>query len=216
MLKIWQNAGSGVFGRTRQTIFAMNGFLWGVYNNFPSWMGMAFLLFIGLPGCVNDPADVLAAAEKVKPSVERGQEVTIYYSDKGLVKMQLEAARVTRHLTDEAFMEFSGGVKVTFFDEFRQPSSTLQAGYAIRYEETQLTIIRENVVVVNEEGEQLNTEELIWDPIKKIIHSDQFVRIRTADEILFGTGFEADQEFSRYKILNPEGTLNIRDHEQVP
>ena len=92
-------------------------------------------------------------------------------------------------------------------------ANMLEADYAIRYEETQLTIIRKDVVVINEDGEQLNTEELIWDPIKKIIYSDQFVRIRTADEILFGTGFEADQEFTRYKILNPEGTLNIRDHE---
>lgn len=182
-------------------------------NGFLSRMSVAMILLTGLPGCVNDPADVLAAAEKIQPSVERGQDVTIYYSDQGVVKMQLQSARVTRHLTNEAYMEFSGGVKVTFYDELRQPSSTLEADYAIRYEETQLTIIRKDVVVINEEGEQLNTEELIWDPIKKTIYSDQFVRIRTSDEILFGTGFEADQEFTRYKILNPEGTLNIRDHE---
>ena len=69
------------------------------------------------------------------------------------------------------------------------------------------------MVVINEKGEQLNTEELIWDPVKMKIYSDQFVRIKTEDEILFGTGFEADQEFTRYRILNPEGTLNIRDDE---
>ncbi len=172
-------------------------------------------MFISLAGCVNDPADVLAAAEKVQPSVERGQDVTIIYSDQGLVKMQLQAARVTRHMIDEAYMEFSGGLKVTFFDPLRQPSSTLEAEYAIRYEESQLTTIRENVVVINEKGEQLDTEELIWDPVKKKIYSDQFVRIRTDDEILFGTGFEADQEFTRYRILNPEGTLTIREDDAI-
>jgi LPS export ABC transporter protein LptC len=177
------------------------------------WQGAVILILTALPGCVNDPADVLAAAEKVQPSVERGQDVTIIYSDQGIVKMQLEAARVTRHLLDEVYMEFSGGLKVTFFDPLLQPTSTLEAQYAIRYEETQLTIIRDSVVVINEKGEQLNTEELIWDPVKMKIYSDQFVRIKTEDEILFGTGFEADQEFTRYRILNPEGTLNIRDDE---
>lgn len=178
-----------------------------------AWIGLAILP--ALPGCVNDPAEVLAAAEKVQPSVERGQDVTIIYSDQGQVKMELKAARVTRTLKDEPYMEFSGGVSVTFFDAELRPTSTLDAGYAIRYEETQRTVIRENVVVVNEQGEQLNTEELIWDPLEKKIFSDQFVRIRTADEILLGTGFEADQEFTRYRILHPEGTLTIHDDEPV-
>ena len=70
------------------------------------WQGAVILILTALPGCVNDPADVLAAAEKVQPSVERGQDVTIIYSDQGIVKMQLEAARVTRHLLDEVYMEF--------------------------------------------------------------------------------------------------------------
>ena len=61
--------------------------------------------------------------------------------------------------------------------------------------------------------DQLNTEELTWDPVQKKIYSDKFVRIRTADEILLGTGFESDQEFKRYRILNPEGTLTIHDDE---
>ncbi len=171
------------------------------------------LAFFVLSSCSNDPAEVLATADKLLPSTERGRDVTIIYSDQGQVKMQLKSDRVFRSMTQNPYMEFIGSVRVVFYDPMLQPTSTLDAQYAIRYEETQLTIIRDSVVVVNEQGEQLNTEELTWDPVQKKIYSDKFVRIRTADEILLGTGFESDQEFKRYRILNPEGTLTIHDDE---
>jgi LPS export ABC transporter protein LptC len=172
-------------------------------------------VLLALSACVNDPDDVLATAEKVLPTEERGEDVTIYYSDEGQLKMQLKADRVVRHHGLDPFMEFIGNVSVIFYDAALRPNSTLHAGYAIRYEKTQLTEIRDNVEVVNEQGETLHTEELIWDAAGKRIYTEQFVRIRTADEILMGTGLESDQEFRRYRILQPEGTLNIRDHEPL-
>lgn len=178
-------------------------------------LAAAILLAGILTACVNDPAEVLATAGKIEPSVEHGRGVTMLYSEDGSVRMKLEAERVTRHAVDEPYIEFDSGLVVTFYENLRVVS-TLKADYGIRYEKTELTEIRDNVAVVNREGEQLNTEELIWDPQEKTIRSDEFVRIRTADEIIFGTGLEADEEFTRYRILNPEGTLKIQDDDAVP
>ena len=70
---------------------------------------------------------------------------------------------------------------------------------------------KNNVVIVNAEGEQLNTEHLIWDRKKRIIYSNVFVKITTEDEIIMGEGFESNEQFSKYKILKPKGTITKED-----
>jgi hypothetical protein len=66
---------------------------------------------------------------------------------------------------------------------------------------------------VNTKGERLNTEEIIWDEQKKKIYSDKYVTIHTKDEILFGYGFESNEDFSKYKIFKLSGTIRMEDKE---
>ena len=66
------------------------------------------------------------------------------------------------------------------------------------------------MVVVNRKGERLNTEKLIWDERNELLSSDRFVKITTAEEIIFGDGFEANQDFSRYRIFNVKGRLTVK------
>jgi lipopolysaccharide assembly outer membrane protein LptD (OstA) len=66
-----------------------------------------------------------------------------------------------------------------------------------------------NVFLVNSKGEQLNAEELIWDQNKKKIYSDKFVKVTTEDEIMFGNGFESNEDFSEYKVKKLTGQLKI-------
>jgi LPS export ABC transporter protein LptC len=75
---------------------------------------------------------------------------------------------------------------------------------------------KKNVVVINEKNEKLNTEHLIWNEKTKKIYSDEFVKITTPDEIIYGTGFEADQDFSRYKIMNIKGTITVKKSDYAP
>jgi len=69
---------------------------------------------------------------------------------------------------------------------------------------------RKNVVAINQNGDQLNTEHLIWDERREKLLSDEFVKITTKDEIIYGSGFEANQDFSKYKIFNIKGTISIK------
>jgi LPS export ABC transporter protein LptC len=87
--------------------------------------------------------------------------------------------------------------------------SRITADYGINYQRDQKMEVKKNVVVVNEKGEQLNTEHLVWDQKQAKLLSDAFVKITTKDEIIFGTGLEANEDFTRYKIFNIKGTLSI-------
>ena len=70
---------------------------------------------------------------------------------------------------------------------------------------------KRNVVVVNEKGEKLNTEHLIWEEEGDRITSDAFVKITTADEILMGEGLESNQSFTKYRIKKIKGTIRLKD-----
>ena len=55
----------------------------------------------------------------------------------------------------------------------------------------------------------MNTEQLIWDIGQKRIISDAFVKITTADEIIYGDGLESNQEFTKYIIKNIKGIISV-------
>ena len=95
-----------------------------------------------------------------------------------------------------------------------QVTGTLTANYAIRRERAQKTILKDNVVWKNDKkNEQLDTEELIWNEQTHKITSDKFVKITTDTESLTGQGFEADQDFSHYKIKKITGTFRVKKGE---
>jgi hypothetical protein len=66
-------------------------------------------------------------------------------------------------------------------------------------------------VVINKEGEVLNTDQLFWDERLKIIYSNAFVKITRPNEVIMGEGFEADETFSRWKIKKIQGTIYLQD-----
>ena len=72
-----------------------------------------------------------------------------------------------------------------------------------------------NVVVENfDTKDELNTEELFWDPNKEIFYTEKFVTIVSDGEIHTGNGLTADQNFDTYTIHEPSGTLTIEDDPQ--
>ena len=68
---------------------------------------------------------------------------------------------------------------------------------------------KDGVVVINEKGEKLNTEHLVWDKKTEKITSDVFVKITTDSEVLMGEGLISNQDFTEYRILKPRGIINL-------
>jgi LPS export ABC transporter protein LptC len=85
----------------------------------------------------------------------------------------------------------------------------LTSNYAIDSTYANKMEAHEDVVVVNEKGERLNTEKLYWDRNTEQITSDVFVKITTEDQVIQGTGLISNQDFTEYRILNITGIINI-------
>jgi LPS export ABC transporter protein LptC len=148
--------------------------------------------------------------KKYTGPVMETRDVQTLYSDSAQLKIKLNAGLQQQYENGDAI--YPKGLNLTFLDENGRVSSTLRANYGKYDKNTDAYMARGNVIVTNTERKQtLNTEELHWAKQKRRIHTDKFVKIRTEDEVLTGTGLEANQDFSRYKILKPAGVFSVKE-----
>ncbi len=133
--------------------------------------------------------------------------VEMVYTDQGHTRMIMNAEQMDRYEGEEPYLELPLGLHVQFYDTLGNKTSSMSSRYAISYDDPEIIEAHNDVVVVNEAGERLNTEKLIWDQKEEIIYSDKFVKITTEDEVLYGEGFESDERFDRWKITSPRGTF---------
>lgn len=161
--------------------------------------------------CVNDESDVEKVTKDEHLPVESTINSEIFYSEKAELKVKAFAPEMHRYIEDVSYNEMPAGIEVTFYDSVNRESSHLTANYAIDRITANIMEAKNDVVIVNAEGEQLNTEHLIWDRNKQLIYSNVFVKITTEDEIIMGEGFESNEAFTKYKILKPKGTITKED-----
>ena len=130
------------------------------------------------------------------------------YTDSSRKKLMVIAPLVQMYTGDETReIYFPEGLKVYFYNRRGDVDSWLSAKKAVYYEEKTLWEASDSVVAVNNKGEILNTELLFWNEREERIYSPKFVKITTPDEVIFGEGFESDQEFSSWNINQVRGTI---------
>lgn len=163
--------------------------------------------------CVNEKSEVEKVTQDENYPVESTYDSEIYYSEDAKMKVKAFAPEMHRYIGEVNYNEMPKGVEVDFYDSTDQAGSKLTANYAIDRQSEFIMEAKYDVVVINAEGEQLNTEHLIWDRKARKIYSDVFVKITTEDEIIMGEGFESNETFTKYKILKPRGTISQNDEE---
>lgn len=175
---------------------------------------MILLIFLmgSFFSCVNDPKEVEEINDEELFPDQEMREVDVLYSSRGEIKFRLRAPLVEQYGGEEPYNEMPEGVDIEIYDDSTMKvSSQLRANYAIDITYDKKMEARDNVVVVNDEGDTLNTEHLIWDLEKDEIRSDVFVKITTPQQVLMGEGLISDQDFTDYKILKPRGIINLED-----
>ncbi len=171
---------------------------------------MALLASALMSSCEKDIAAVQRNISEEDLGKETATEVVLYYSDSAIVRIQVESPLMVRYTDkNQPRQVFPQGLTVRFFGPNLQTSSILTAGYGIRLEREARVILRDSVVWSSVEGEQLETEELIWDEQEALIYTDKFVVIRRPGEIIYGYGFEATQDFDQARIKAIEGRVQV-------
>ncbi len=175
---------------------------------------VAALLF----SCGNDTTELpVLESDSLKPT-EISINTTILFSDSALLKIKVTTPKMLRFTdADNPFVEFPEGLVLTMFDSTGAPESTLKADYGINYPEEKRIVVKNNVEVKNNKDETLNTEMLTWYREESRIFTEEYVKITTPDEIIYGDGLESNDSFTKYRITNIRGVISVKgeDNEEL-
>jgi len=176
-------------------------------------IGLAAMLF----SCENDIEVINRITNpNVLPELT-GSDVEIWYSDSAKLKVKIVTPQLDRYVKDgnKSYIDFPKGIKVYFYDDSMRVNATMSSHYAIYKETERLWEARNDVVVINTQGEKLNTEQLFWDEVKGKIYSTTYSKITTVDgENIGERGFEAKQDFTEWKLTGARGKVKFRDEVQ--
>ena len=162
-------------------------------------------------GCTNTMEDIKQLEHvTVEQATSTSRNISMQYSDSGKVKIKLSAPVIERFVVKEPPYDLMPeGLKIVFIDSLGNVEATVTSHYAIHYPKRQILELSNDVRVYNADGDSLNSEHLIWNAKTQKILSDDFVKITTEDEIIYGDGFEANQDFTNYNIKHIKGIISI-------
>jgi len=165
------------------------------------------MLFIS---CKNEINKIDSITKDKDMPIEEAYDVEYFLSENAVIKSKMTGSVMKRFEQPETFIEITDGFKLEMYDSLGNINTTITSNYAKQIEATNYLEVKYNVIVTDHiENKILNTEHLILDEKSDKIYSDKFVKITTVDKIIFGEGFESDQTFSKYKILEPKGEIKI-------
>ena len=141
--------------------------------------------------------------------VETLQNAKLMYSDSAIVRVILDAIQMDRFVGDETYLEITKGLKVQFFNPSGSKESELTAQYAKIDEEKNLMEVKNTVKLKNVNGDFLETEHLVWNEKTEMIYTEEFIKITTKDEVIYGEGLESNQDFTKYTIKKISGTIML-------
>jgi LPS export ABC transporter protein LptC len=143
--------------------------------------------------------------------VERAENVAIIYSDSAEIRVKVTGPTMLNH-TDrrEPYQEFPDGLEVFFYGEDLELTSTLAAGYGIRYDNRDQVIVRDSVVWKSMNEQRLETEELTWNERTQKVYTNHFAAIITPEDTIFTRYFEANQNFKNIKFRSNSGSKGIQ------
>lgn len=172
-----------------------------------------FVLLAFLTSC-SDDEEVKKVVQKPSFATETGEGVTITYTDSGVVKAKIIAPLMQHFsMSQKPYTLMPKGVEGTFFDNNKNASSFAFADIGIYYEKEKYLVMKQNVKLINVKGDTLSTEYLVWDEVKEKIFTDKFVKITTADQLIYGDGLVSNQNFTEYRITNVKGNIKLKKEE---
>ena len=159
------------------------------------------------------PKDLIS--NKKIPSVEAFNFQT-FYTDSGVVRYFLKAPRLLIFDREKSpYKEFPEGFHLQQFDKNKKINSELSANYGKNFEKEEKWLATGNVVMVNNKGDTLRTEELIYLIKEDKIYSDKFVNIKKEDQDITGSGgFESDSQMKKWAFKKTSGHIFVNDQQQ--
>jgi LPS export ABC transporter protein LptC len=134
------------------------------------------------------------------PSGE-AEDFNLKYTDSGRIKSILISPIMLDYATVEfPFTEFPKGINVTIFD-VKGKKTFVKSNYAITFKGTDVIDLQGKVLISNETGQQLETEQLYFDQKNEWFYTEKKFKFTDPKGVSYGEGIDFSKDF---KIVNSQ------------
>lgn len=175
------------------------------------------VLFLFLVSCKNSSKEINDFLADKNLPIGVTENINYVYKDSGRVTSKMIAPLywdfTNRKLNP--YSEFPKGVKIVRINSHNRDSITIIGDYAISYENTNISEIIGNVVVVNHnEGVTLNTDQMYWDQKEGYYFTQNPFEISTDTDTITGVGFESRSDLSNWILNETKGDFVVDKKEK--
>jgi LPS export ABC transporter protein LptC len=176
------------------------------------WIITLALAFISCQSKVatDIPNDLIE--KKALPSMDAVDFETTFI-DSGVVRYHLKTPRLLEFSQEKIpYREFPGGFHLQEYDRNKKIISELSANYGKEFIKEGKWLATGNVVLVNNKGDTLRTEELNYIAKDDLIYTDKFVSIKKEDQYFDGTGgFKSDTQMKKWSFIRTKGHVYMEE-----
>lgn len=171
------------------------------------------MLLLFMASCGKDNKEVVEVAfDPENTYTMRSTDVSNLISDSGITRYRMNAKEwLMFGKAKEPFSYFPQGVYVEKFDSLFNVEASVKADTAYYWDKKGLYKLVGNVSILSLEGKKLETSLLFFDQNEDKIHTDCYFELQEGDKIITGIGFESNQNMTKYKIFNSQGTFPVKD-----
>ena len=171
-----------------------------------NWILTILLLSVYLASCTKESTEL--STPDFNPNIEIAEGVEMIYSDSAKLKYIIRTPRRETYQENGIIVErFPEGISIEIYDVDQKISSSMVAKYAEHRSSLGTLLLRDDVILTNDQKDELTTIGIIWNEIEHTLSTDKFVSLvkATSHDTLYGYGLEAKDDFSRMKIKNFHG-----------
>ena len=142
----------------------------------------------------------------------RTTDVSSLISDSGITRYRMNAKEwLVFGKAKEPYSYFPQGVYVEKFDSLFNVEASVKADTAYYWDKKGLYKLIGHVSILSQEGKKLDTSILYFDQKEDQIYTDEYFELEEGDKIITGIGFKSNQNMTKYKIFNSQGTCPVSD-----
>lgn len=143
------------------------------------------------------------------------KNISLVYTDSGYVSKKLKSPLLLNfeNRKKQPYKEFPKGIHITTFDK-NGDSTTITANYALTYDKTKISEIRDEVVIYNHIKKlTLKTSLLYWDQKEDFFFSNKKSILTSPKDTLIGLeGFDSNADLTNATMMNNSGKLFVKDN----
>ncbi|NLP58922.1 LPS export ABC transporter periplasmic protein LptC [Lutibacter sp. B1] len=163
--------------------------------------------------CTNDIKEIRDFLADKNLPIGEAYNINHVHTDSGRVDIKMKAPLMLdfSNRDKHPYSEFPKGIKISTIEK-NGDSVTIEGSYAKSYSNTEVSEIRDNVIIYNyAQKHKLITDQVYWDQKTHYFFTEKKFIFYTLTDTIYGTGFEASEDLKTWWVKNQSGVINVRE-----